>query len=70
MSEQIRSSKLVLLIETNKRTIRREFDNYAELFDYGTVALSDLDGGSKMYTHTGDQWANRGEHCSDFGDTG
>lgn len=59
--ETITSKKLILHIETNKQTIHREFENYAELFDYGTDALSDLPGGLEMYTHTDEQWKHRGE---------
>jgi hypothetical protein len=59
--EHVISKKLILHIETNKQTIHREFSNYAELFDYAVDALSDLPGGLEMYTHTDEQWANRGE---------
>lgn len=67
--EYIQSSSLTLHIETNKRTIHRVFDNYAQLFEYGTMMLSDLGGGSELYTHTDEQWAARGELCVHYRDT-
>jgi hypothetical protein len=67
--ETVTSAKLILHIKTNDRTIHREFNNYAELFDYGCVALADLSRAREMYTHTNEQWASRGEHCEDFSDT-
>lgn len=66
--EQVRSAKLILHVETNKRTIHREFDNYAQLFDYGTMALMDIGNLGDMVTHTPEQWRSRGEHCTDFSD--
>lgn len=68
--EAVTAGKLILHIETNDRTIHREFNNYAELFDYGCVALADLSGAREMFTHTDEQWANRGNHCNDFSDHG
>lgn len=61
--EYIESGTLTLSFRTSKGvTYHKTFKNYAELFDWGCLVVGHLPDVKYLFTHTDEQWAQRGQY--------